>query len=177
MSSYVSSRPETVRGRRLHGALLAVHEHLRSDLAAVERLAAAVTGGLPAADVHDELTALRASSTVWQFQVDCLRYCNVVHLHHRIEDAVFFAELREANPAIGPVVDRLMADHRSVSGLLGAVETAAQALSGSDGHGNREAVAQALGVLRERLLAHLDYEERAIAHTVRRLSEAPRAFG
>jgi hypothetical protein len=166
-------RPETARGRMLHRALLAIHALIRRDLAAVERLAAAVLDGLPADGVHAELDTLKSNGMLWRFQVSCLRYCGFVHLHHHAEDTEFFDELEETNPAIRPVVERLRAEHRAVSDYLDAVEAATRALTDDDGPDARRAVADALDVLKGHLLAHLDYEELNVASTARRLRELP----
>ena len=165
--------PETNRGRVLYGMLLAVHASIRSDLASVERLAAAVVDGLSADGLEQELDALRSNSMLWQFQLSCLRYCRFVHSHHHAEDTLFFDELEETNPAIGPVVERLRADHRAVSDYLDTVEAAARALTEDDGIDARRAVADALRALNKHLLAHLDYEERNVAATARRLRDLP----
>jgi hypothetical protein len=166
-------RPETARGRMLYRALLAVHALIRRDLATVERLSAEVVDGLSADGLHEELEVLKSNGMLWQFQVSCLRYCGFVHMHHNAEDTEFFDELEETNPAIGPVVERLRADHRAVSDYLDAVEAAARALSKDDGHQARRAAADALEVLKEHLLAHLDYEELNVADTARRLRALP----
>lgn len=162
-------RPETARGRLLYKMLLAVHALIRRDLERVEQLAAAVLDGLPAEGVREELETLKSSGLLWQFQVSCLRYCSFVHMHHHAEDVEFFDELEQTNPALGPVVERLRADHRAVSDYLDAVEAAARALSRDDSHDTRRAVADALEVLKEHLLTHLDYEEVSVADTARRL--------
>jgi hypothetical protein len=166
-------RPETARGRLLYRSLLAVHAMIRRDLAAVEELAADVLDGLPAEGVHEELDALRSNGMLWQFQVSCLRWCGFVHSHHHAEDVMFFDELEETNPALSPVVEKLKADHRAVSGHLDAVEAAARSLSADDSHAARRAVADALEVLEGHLLAHLDYEELNVAATARRLRDFP----
>jgi len=165
--------PETARGRMLYQSLLAVHALIRRDLRTVEQLAGAVLDGLPADAVHEELQALKSNGMLWQFQVSCLRYCGFVHMHHNAEDSEFFDELEETNPAIGPVVDRLRAEHRQVSGYLDAVEAAARALTEDESHEARRAVADALKVLEGHLLAHLEYEELNIADTARRLRDFP----
>ena len=110
---------------------------------------------------------------LWQFQVSCLRYCGFVHLHHHAEDVEFFDELKQTNPAITPVIERLRADHRAVSDYLDAVEAAARALANDDSLDARRAVADALEVLKGHLLTHLDYEERSVASTARRLRDSP----
>ena len=165
--------PETARGRMLYQSLLTVHGMIRRDLTAVERLAAAVLEGLPADGVHEELEALKTNGQLWQFQVNCLRWCGFVHSHHHAEDVLFFDELEESNPAITPVVERLKADHRAVSDYLDAVEAAARALSEDESNDARPAVADALEVLKEHLLTHLEYEELNVAATARRLRDLP----
>ena len=175
-ASAFEDRPETARGHMLYQSLLAVHALIRSDLARVERLAAAVLDGLPADRVHRELEELKSSGMLWQFQVSCLRYCGFVHMHHNAEDREFFDELEEINPAIKPVIDRLRAEHRTVSGYLDAVEDGARALSEDDGKDARRAVADALEVLEGHLLAHLEYEEQNVADTARRLPDVT-SFG
>jgi hypothetical protein len=157
----------------LYGMLLAVHAGIRSDLVSVERLAAAVVDGLSADGLNEELAALRGNSTLWQFQLSCLRYCRFVHLHHHAEDTLFFDELEETNPAIGPIVERLRADHRAVSDYLDAVEAAARALTDEDSLDARRAVADALSALKRHLLDHLEYEEQSLAATARRLPDLP----
>ncbi len=165
--------PETTRGRLLYEMLLAVHAGIRSELARVERVAAAVVDGLSADGLNEVLEALRNDSTLWQFQVSCLRYCRFVHSHHHAEDTDFFDELEETNPAIAPVVERLRAEHRAVSDYLDHVEAAARTLTQHDSYHARRTVADALDALKEHLLAHLEYEERAVAATARRLPGEP----
>jgi len=165
--------PETARGRMLYQMLLAVHAGIRGELASVERLAATVVDGMSVDGVNEELEALRNDTTLWQFQVGCLRYCRFVHSHHHAEDTDFFDELEETNPAIRPVVERLRTEHRAVSNHLDAVEAAARALTDNDSVDARRAVADALGALEEHLLAHLEYDERNIAATARRLRDLP----
>jgi hypothetical protein len=81
---------------------------------------------------------LKRDSMLWRLQVNCLRYCSFVHSHHNAEDADFVSELRDTNPAINPVIDRLQADHRRVADDLEAVETAANRLTEHDGREARQ---------------------------------------
>ena len=165
------ARPETGRGRWMYEALLAVHAHIRRDLDRVQALADQSLDGVDAEDLRRRVLALERDTMLWQLRVNCLRYCSFVHSHHGAEDADFFAELRETNPVIDPVIDRLQGEHRRVSDDLDAVEAAATALEHDDGRHAREAVLETLRALRENLLAHLDYEERSIEATVRRVRE------
>ena len=114
------------------------------------------------------MAVLSGVSGLRMLQVNCLSYCRFVHGHHGLEDAAMLPRVRAANPAIGPVVDRLEADHRRVSVLLDDVERAAARLGGSDDA--RTDVITALGALRGHLLEHLDYEEVALASTFSRMT-------
>ena len=163
--------PETARGRWMYEALLAVHAAIRRDLDLIQALAEQARGGIVPGDLARQLKALKRDTMLWQLRMNCLRYCSFVHSHHGAEDADFFSELRETNPGINPVIDRLQGEHRRVSDDLDAVEAAVKALGDDDGPQARTAVVDTLRALRENLLAHLDYEERSIEATVRRVRE------
>jgi hypothetical protein len=165
------AQPETARGRAIYRLLLGVHAAVRSDLERVERLAAQALEGAPADELTKEVGELKRNGTLWRFRIDCLRYCHFVHSHHNAEDIAFFPELRETNPDINPIIDRLVAEHRRVSLDLDAVEAAAKLLADDDGQATRKALSDALEALAVRLLAHLDYEERSLEATVLRLRD------
>jgi hypothetical protein len=167
----LDARPETARGRAMYEMLLAVHALIRRDLDLIQGLATQASQGADAEDLSRQLHDLRRGSMIWRLQINCLRYCSFVHSHHNAEDADFFSELRDTNPAINPVIDRLQAEHRRVSDDLDAVETAANRLAQDDGPHARQAVVDTLQALRSNLLAHLEYEELNLEATVRRVRE------
>jgi Hemerythrin HHE cation binding domain len=164
-------RPETTRGRAIYESLLFVHSHIRRDLETVRQLAIEAVDGAPARQMRERLHELKRDSILWLLQVNCLRYCSFVHLHHHAEDTHFFGELRQTNPSINPVIDRLQADHRRVADDLDAVEAAADGLQRDDDSNARQAVVETLLALERNLLAHLDYEELSIESTVLRLHD------
>jgi iron-sulfur cluster repair protein YtfE (RIC family) len=149
--------------------LLWVHSIVRRDLGIVEQLAAEVDDGLPGEAVEAALAELKTRGPLWRLKVNCLRYCRFVHAHHGAEDVLLFPALRATDPAIGPVVDRLEADHRRVSDLLDRVEAAARTLTDTEGETARQDVVESLQDLHGHLLEHLDYEERHAGPTIRRL--------
>ena len=163
---------ETEQGRALFEELLWVHRMLRRDLERVERLAAEVAGGMDGAALEAELRELKTTGPLWQLKVNCLRYCRIVHLHHGLEDTLLFPALRETDPSIGPVVDRLEADHRRVSDLLDAVEAAAARLTAEEDDARADVVST-LGELHGHLLEHLDFEELEAGPVLRRLERLP----
>jgi hypothetical protein len=163
------STPETDRGRAMFEELLWVHSIIRRDLEIVEKLAADVGAGLPGEAVQDALGELKTTGPLWQLKVNCLRYCRHVHAHHGAENVLLFPALRGVDPSIGPVVDRLEADHARVSDLLDAVEAAARSLTDTNGGDARRRIIDGLQDLHVHLLEHLDYEERHAGPTMRRL--------
>ena len=149
--------------------LLWVHTAIRRDLATVEQLAAQVANGLAGEAVEAALAELKTNGPLFQLKVNCLRWCRLVHAHHGAEDVLLFPALRAVDPAIGPVVDRLEADHSRVSDLLDVVEAAARALTETDHDDARQRVVEGLGELHTHLLEHLDYEELNAGPAIRRL--------
>ncbi len=165
----VDAKPETARGRAMFEELVWIHSAIRRDLKIVEQLAADVNEGLPGKAVEDALGELKTSGPLWQLKVNCLRYCRHVHAHHGAEDGLLFPALRAADSSIGPVVDRLEADHARVSDLLDVVEAAARTLTETDHADARQRVFDGLHDLHVHLLEHLDYEELHAGPTIRRL--------
>ena len=142
---------------------------IRRDLDTVRQLAADCLEGRAADELQSEIRSLEANGPLWRLKVNCLHYCRFVHTHHRAEDVLLFPRLRETNPAIDSVVDRLEDDHREVAVHLEEVEQDAGALSDDDGIDSRRSLAEALARLADHLLAHLAFEEENVAATMRRL--------
>ncbi len=167
---FEDATPETAQGRAIFQELLWVHAAIRRDLTTVSELATEVGNGMAATEVRDRIEGLQTNGPLWQLKINCLQYCRFVHSHHNHEDALFFPRLREANPELAPVVDKLEADHREVSGLLDETEAAARDLGDGDDADGRDSLVSALEALAEQLIAHLDYEEERAGPTIRRLA-------
>lgn len=158
---------ETAFGVLMHRHLKLIHQMLRSDLAVCRDLAAEIAAGAEAAEISEQIDALRTRSPLWTLQVNCLYHCRVVHAHHGLEDADMFPALRRSNPELSAVVDKLEADHRAISSLLDDVEAAAGELDDAAANPARKRLMIALGRLEGDLLAHLAFEEESIASTMR----------
>ena len=165
--------PPNLRGEAMVAELKWVHDMIRRDLRTVRRMAAEVAAGRPAREIEDAIRSLAAGGPLWQLKVNCLQYCRFVHSHHHAESVMLFPGLRRANPALSPVVDKLEADHLSISGLLDEVGEAAQKLRSGEDPAVRERLIQALQKLSTDLLAHLQYEEENISDTLRALPGWP----
>jgi Hemerythrin HHE cation binding domain len=173
MSIRTQAQPPTSRGEAMVAELKWVHDMVRRDLRTVRQLAADVQAGMPADQVAAGIRSLAAGGPLWQLKVNCLQYCRFVHSHHHAESVMLFPALRRINPALGPVVDKLEADHAQVSDLLDEVEAAVRELGQQDETLRRERLTAALQVLSDVLLTHLAYEEDNVAGTMRAMTGWP----
>jgi iron-sulfur cluster repair protein YtfE (RIC family) len=137
-----------------------VHAMLRRDLQACRELAASVANGAAVDGVRGEIDSLRSTGLLYQLRVNCVQYCTVLHQHHSREDAAMFPAIRQSLPQLGPAIDRLEAEHRTVAALLDDVESATGELADAAA---RQRLADALTELAEHLTGHLDFEETALA--------------
>jgi hypothetical protein len=168
-----AARPPSSRGEAMVTELRWVHDMIRQDLRTIRQLAAAAAAGVAAEEIQAGIRSLAAGGPLWQLKINCLQYCRFVHSHHHAESVMLFPALRRANPSLNPVVDKLEADHASVSGLLDAVESAARELSDGTEPAARDRLTYALQQLSTDLLAHLQYEEDHISDTLRALPAWP----
>jgi Hemerythrin HHE cation binding domain len=163
------------RGEAMLAELKWVHDMIRRDLALIQQMAADTAAGQPAGAIRRGIRTLASASPIWQLKAGCLRHCRFVHSHHSHESYLLFPALRQANPALNPVVDKLEADHQHVSALLDDIEAATENLTPGDlaEDGVRDRLIAALGALSTDLLAHLAYEEEHIASTLSTFTRWP----
>jgi hypothetical protein len=161
------------RAEALLAELRWVHGMIRDDLRRVRGLAQDAAAGEPADDVLAGVGALAVGSPTWSLRAHCLGHCSFVHSHHSLESRLLFPAVLKSDPALGPVVAKLEADHVAVAGLLEQVEAAAEALVDGDTGPARQRLVDVLQTLADELLAHLDYEEEHLAPTLRGWQQWP----
>ena len=162
----------TPSGRVAQMTLRGIHDHLRHEMAqVVKAVQAAATDARRAADARALVNDLSMGTNYRALGSFCGRYCSVVDVHHRIEDAALFPDLRAADADLGPVLDRLSAEHVGVHELLVALDRALVAMvtAGADA---LPPVQDAVGRLSDALLDHLAYEERELLPALGRLGTA-----
>lgn len=81
-----------------------------------------------------------------------------LHAHHSGEDEGLWPLVRRRNPAAGPLLDQMDADHRRISPLMTALRDAAGAYAASTTDEPRAASLGALDELRAVLVPHLQRE-------------------
>jgi hypothetical protein len=158
---------ENPQGEALVEELRWVHGIIRSNLQTVAAIIAQVNAGAAAERIQTQVKVLASTSALWTLRVNCFRYCQLVHGHHRLEDIALFPRLRRFHPALGPVIDKLEADHVIISNYLDRVEAATERLV--EDESARIILAAALNEMAEHLLTHLDFEEAHISPTLRRM--------
>lgn len=163
----------TAAGNALVAELLYIHGLIREGLSVIRKLADDVDSGASPDVVRARIEELKSNSILWTLRVNCLRFCAFVHGHHNLESAAFFPQLRKVNPMLNPVVDRLEADHRTVSRLLNAIEESSRLLQVNERA--RVDLSHGLATLAAHLLEHLAYEEESISPTLATFSGWPSA--
>jgi hemerythrin-like domain-containing protein len=103
----------------------------------------------------------------WTLGTYCEAYCRVVTTHHTLEDRSLFPHLRDADPRLAPVIDRLEQEHHAIHDVLEGVDQALVAfVTTPDGMAELRA---AVDLLSDTLLSHLAYEERELVEPIARL--------
>jgi hemerythrin-like domain-containing protein len=157
-------------GRAQQDLLRRVHDHLRSELAtilvAVDQVAA---GAADPGATRSMINALTMRENFWALGSFCAGYCQMLSMHHGIEDAAMFPGLLARNAALAPVVERLTADHELVAGVLVELDSALVALL--DGGRDVATIRQLAQRLSDLLLPHLAYEEEQLLPVIGRLTE------
>ena len=153
-------------GHDNHRNLVAIHDHLRSELEQIGQAVNQVAAG--------ELTPVAARSLIsrmtlrqnhWTLGSFCASYCRIVTIHHAVEDTHMFPNLAAVQPSLQPVLDRLEAEHLVIAGVLDRFDRALVDLVRED---EMTAVPDRAGTveigelateLGDILLSHLAYEE------------------
>jgi hypothetical protein len=157
----VEDEPVGGGGRAGQQTLLAVHAHLRQELAQLQDVVRQVgERRVSAAQARSHLNDLTMRQNYWTLGSFCAAYCRVVSVHHAIEDARMFPDLVRADDGLQPVIDKLTEDHETIAGLLVAVDDALVAMmQDEDGLAQTRLAVQQLADV---LLEHLAYEEQQL---------------
>ena len=159
------------------GALLSelkwVHGMIRRNLQTCRELASLATDSAPANMVREQDQRYQTRDPLLQLRTSCLQTCHFVHAHHGAEDAVVFPAVRADAPHLDAVVDKLGADHRTVSKALDRVEAATAALGTPDDARAPRLLVEALDELAVPLLEHLSFEEQSLAPVLNSWSTWP----
>jgi hemerythrin-like domain-containing protein len=148
--------------------LLAVHEHLRQELAKLREVIQEVREGRSgAAEARSYLNTMTMRQNYWTLGAFCAAYCRVVSIHHAIEDASLFPDLKAADQSLAPILNRLRDEHEGIAKVLSDIDAALVATM--EDEERLDDTEEAVDHLRDTLLAHLEYEEEQLVEPITRL--------
>lgn len=161
-----ASYPPAQQGLAQH--LVDIHDGLRAELQQVRGVLDQVrTGHLTVGAARSVVNTMTMRQNNWTLGAYCESYCRIVTGHHTLEDRSVFPHLRRSEPGLGPVLDRLEAEHDVIHDVLEQFDRALVQLVASDGTGTTgeqalDDVQRAIDLLTDTLLSHLAYEEREL---------------
>jgi len=159
-------------GRSHARDLVAVHDHLRSELTQLRDMVAQVAAGsLDVATARTEINKLTMRQNQWTVGAYCESYCRLVGLHHTLESTALFPGLARLDSRLAPVTARLHAEHEVIAGVLNRVDSALVSLVTDPVRGMR-IVRAAVDLLTDALLSHLSYEEYQLLEPLARFGPA-----
>jgi len=140
-----------------------VHDHLRDNMKALAVLIErAASGKVTAAEVTADASALAMVTNYRRFGNLCGQHCQIVNVHHSIEDEAIFPAIAAQSEGFRAIADRLRAEHVVVHELLVRLIDALGDLATEPGPARFEAAVTIYRALERVLLSHLGYEEEAI---------------
>jgi hemerythrin-like domain-containing protein len=148
--------------------LIDVHDGLRAELAQIHDLIDQVAAGaMDVGTARSHINTMTMRQNKWTLGTYCESYCRIVTTHHTLEDRSLFPHLRDADPRLAPVIDRLEQEHHAIHDVLEGVDRALVAFVATpDGMAELRA---AVDLLSDTLLSHLAYEERELVEPIARL--------
>jgi alkanesulfonate monooxygenase SsuD/methylene tetrahydromethanopterin reductase-like flavin-dependent oxidoreductase (luciferase family) len=160
--------PVAAVGREGQQMLLAVHQHLRQELAKLRDVIQEVREGRASAtEALSYLNKMTMRQNYWTLGAFCAAYCRVVSVHHAIEDQALFRDIRAKDQSLGPILDRLQHEHEGIAKVLGEVDATLVAMVEDEKH--LDDTQAAVDHLSDALLAHLEYEEDQLLEPIGRL--------
>jgi alkanesulfonate monooxygenase SsuD/methylene tetrahydromethanopterin reductase-like flavin-dependent oxidoreductase (luciferase family) len=155
------------RAQALGRHLVDVHDHLRAELRQVRDLINQVEkGSLSAGAARSVINEMTMRQNDWTLGAYCASYCRLVTQHHSLEDEGIFPHLRQADPALVPVIDRLEQEHVVIHEVLEGVDRAL--IDHINDPADFGALHRAVDELTDALLSHLAYEEQQIVEPLAR---------
>ena len=166
----------TSGGRENLRNLVAVHDHLRSEMVQILQAVSQVAAGeLAPGEARSLISRMTVRQNHWTLGSFCASYCRIVTIHHTVEDAHMFPALQEVEPSLEPVLERLGAEHEVIADVLDRFDRALVDLvreqDGAElpGRSGAAEIAALAAELNNLLLSHLAYEEDELADGLARM--------
>lgn len=150
------TRAQQVPGRHL----AMIHQHYRSNMKQVDGFLEKVRQGTATqSDLKTITQDLPIVENYRRFGNICGQHCQVIEMHHNIEEQAMFPPLKGKSEAMTKVVDRLMAEHKIVHTLLTRLMSSLHVLMANPDAENFATSSELYTALDRVLLSHFGYEE------------------
>lgn len=143
--------------------LIYVHNHLRGES---RRLLDAFDEWLEnrgdLGQVEDQLKSLSSSTSFAAVGSLCSGYCELLRMHHQIEDRRLFPELNTRDDSLGPVLRTLFEEHEVIAELIASLQHLISNATQQSDRKSGSRIDRLLRHLTEQLESHLSYEEQQL---------------
>jgi iron-sulfur cluster repair protein YtfE (RIC family) len=155
--------------RRLGKRLALIHNHHPEQMNQVRWVMEQVEAGAEsAAALLDAISSMQMAANYRLFGNLCGRECQMLTLHHTIEDESIFPVLQQGSEGLRKVVDRLSQEHSIIHRLLQALEANARKAAREPGRETFAELKAAFLALERFVRSHFGYEqeelEEALGH-------------
>lgn len=138
----------------------AIHEHHRRNMRVLRQVIANVgSGEASASDLQTAIDDLPILDNYRLFGNLCGQHCQIINMHHSVEDQHMFPALRNRSPGLDKVIDRLIAEHGVVHALLVRLSQTAAKLVDTPTPERFAEVVEIYQAFEKLLLSHFGYEE------------------
>jgi hypothetical protein len=155
--------PGATEAQRAHGRRLGLyHRYHLDEIAGVRHALDRFLSGLgTAGDVADSLATMTMIENYRNFGNLCGRQCQLLEMHHTIEDQSLFPRLRR-NEGLRPVLDRLSAEHVTIHALSERLQMALRAIALDPAAEAAASLAEIFEMFARTVASHFGYEERQL---------------
>jgi hypothetical protein len=144
------------QGRRL----AMIHAMHLQQIAEVERVLHQIESGeAEMTRIGQAISGLQMASNYRQFGNLCGQECQVLNFHHTAEDRQIFPALMKGSEGLRLVVERLMAEHTVIHGLIVTMEAQAVSLIQTPDQAGFQSLKQTFATLIEIVRSHFGYEQ------------------
>ncbi len=130
-------------------------------------MAQVTTGATDPLAARSGIDAMTIRQNNWTVGAYCEGFCRLVTTHHTLEDIGLFPHLRDRDPDLAPVIDRLQDEYVAIHDALERLDGALVVLVATPGE--LEPLRAAVDLLDDALTSHLSYEERELVEPLARL--------
>jgi hypothetical protein len=146
--------------RRLGQRLAMIHEYHLDQMNEVRWVMEEVEAGTESAEtLLDAISSMQMTANFKLFGNLCGRECQMLTLHHTIEDHTMFPALHRASAGLRNVVDRLRQEHLIIHQLLENLEAAARSAIAQPDRETFAELKQAFVALERVVRSHFGYEQ------------------